>query len=89
MVSRKIEFHSDKIYDVFLTVQCNRRLREWRVTENISLAVSTVSSFVTAQVRRSLLHPLPPQCIRKMAHFFPRKLLIISCSLHTDIEIHS
>jgi len=43
---KQIEFHSNKIYDVFLTVLRNRRLRKWRVTENISLAVSTVSSFV-------------------------------------------
>ena len=28
MVFRKMEFHSNKIYDVFLTVQCNRRLRD-------------------------------------------------------------
>ena len=28
MVSREMEFHSNKIYDVFLTVQCNRRLRD-------------------------------------------------------------
>jgi len=89
MVSRKIEFHRNKISDGFLTALCNRMVKEWRVTLGIPLAVSTVSSFVTVQVRPSLLHPLPPQCIRKMAHFFPRKLLIISCSLHTDIEIHS
>jgi hypothetical protein len=35
MVSRKIEFYRNEIYDVFLTVQCNRRLREWRVTDGL------------------------------------------------------
>ncbi len=47
MVSRKIEFHSNKICDVFLIALCNLRVREWRVTLGIPLAVSTVSSFVT------------------------------------------
>jgi len=47
MVSRKIEFHGNKIYDAFLTALCNRRVREWRVTLGIPLAVSTVSSFMT------------------------------------------
>jgi hypothetical protein len=47
MVSRKIEFQSNKICDGFLTGLCNHRVREWRVTLDILLAVSTVSSFVT------------------------------------------
>lgn len=47
MVFRKIEFHSNKICDGFLTALCNRRVREWRVTLGIPLAVSAVSSFVT------------------------------------------
>jgi hypothetical protein len=29
MVFQEIEFHSNKICDVFLTALCNRRVREW------------------------------------------------------------
>ena len=32
MVFRKIEFHSNKICNVFWIALCNRRVREWRVT---------------------------------------------------------
>ena len=45
MVFRKIEFHSNKICDVFMTALCNRRVREWRATLGIPLAVSPRSQF--------------------------------------------
>jgi hypothetical protein len=57
---KKYNFEAIKINDVLLTVRCNRRVREWRVTLGILLVVSTVSSFVSIRVRHGLFLSLLP-----------------------------
>ncbi len=90
MVFRKIEFHSNKICNVFWIALCNRRVKEWRVTYKYSLGCVHRIQF-RARLG-SPQHLCPPCHLRRAENdsaFYLRKLLIINCYLHNGMEIYS
>ena len=65
------------------------RVKEWRVTLGIPLAVSTVSSFVPASVRyRTSPSTASAVTLKMILLFYLGKLLVISRNLHADVKIH-
>jgi hypothetical protein len=65
------------------------RVKEWRVTLCIPLAVSTVSSFVPASVRyRTSPSTASAETLKMILLFYLGKLLVISRNLHADVKIH-
>jgi hypothetical protein len=90
MVFRKIEFHSNKICNVFWIALCNRRVKEWRVTYKYSLGCVHRIQFRTTLGRQSY------SSICWSISRFPNgplfclsKLLIISCNPQAGSETYS